>query len=192
MRIPRLHRVVLLHQWRSSFTHPIPCRGGFTPPSSPPRRRLASQAAEKVLGNLGNLPRCPAFPRFRAVISMILSGYFLLQLAAAFFQRLAFPVLHAGSNFSNRTRFAAAAYNRNCQSTRRRPRNFVFRRPAVLFIHPKIFSTSLRFPWLMANPGSSRSLGDNQFLLRGVSLSYSAMCGTICNSRSLLMNFSAW
>jgi hypothetical protein len=50
-----------------------------------------------------------------------------------------------GISFAMRTRLHAAAAKRNIQSTRRRLRNFVLRSPATNLIHPKAFSTNLRF-----------------------------------------------
>jgi hypothetical protein len=53
--------------------------------------------------------------------------------------------LHVGNSFAKRIRLAATAYHRNCQSTRRRPRNLGFRRPAEPLIHPKNLFHQLPF-----------------------------------------------
>src|SRR5260370_3071798 len=124
----------------------------------------SEQAAEKVLKFFEICRDALAFRLSRRAISRHSVRLFPLPLGSADFHRLALPVFHAESNFSNRTKFAAAAYNRNCQSTRR-PRNFVFRRPAELFIHPNIFSTTFPFPFLMANPASSPPPRNRPFFL---------------------------
>ena len=52
-------------------------------------------------------------------------------------------------SFGSRQRLKAAAVIRNCHPTFQRPRSLVLRIPPVCFIHPKAFSISGRFFWLI-------------------------------------------
>src|SRR5215475_4622212 len=90
----------------------------------------------------------------------------------------------AGINRTMRTKLWAAAAKRKAQSTRLRPRNLVWRRPATVLIHANTFSTQRRFFWLRANSGCSRSRGSNQFCQALYGLLYSATRGTARKARN--------